>query len=185
VAGYDVPHLLSASWTYDLPFGKGRQFSSGSRFVDTIIGPWSLNGIYSVRSGEPFTVGVAGDIANIGGNNERANIVGPAIPASRTWQTYLNTASFQVPAAYTFGDSGRDAYRLGGAQNWDMSIFRDIPLPLNEVSHLQFRAEFFNTFNQVVLGGCLDTTQQDPTFGTAGCTRNVSREIQFALKLYF
>ena len=185
VAGFDVPHLLSASWTYDLPFGKGRQFRTGNKALDAVVGPWSLNGIYTIRSGSPSPWVSAGDIANIGGNNERANIIGPAIPANRTWQEYLNTSSFQVPAAYTFGDSGRDAYRLGHAGNWDMSIFRDFPLPISEFTRLQFRAEFFNAFNNVVLGGCLDTTVQDPTFGTASCTRNTQREIQFALKFYF
>jgi hypothetical protein len=185
VAGFDVPHVVVASWTYDLPFGKGRQFSSGSKVLNAIVGPWALNGIYSVRSGEPFTVGVSGDIANMGGGSERANIIGPAIPASRTWQEYLNTSSFQVPAAYTFGNSGRNAYRLTYAPNWDISLFRDFPLRISEAARLQFRAEFFNTFNNVVLGGCLDTTVQDPTFGTASCTRNTEREVQFALKLFF
>jgi hypothetical protein len=66
-----------------------------------------------------------------------------------------------------------------------MSLLRNFGLPGREGTHLEFRAEFFNTLNQAVLGGCLDTTVQDPNFGKATCTRNVEREIQFALKLYF
>jgi hypothetical protein len=185
VAGFDVPQNLVASWTYDLPFGSGRHFSTGNKVLNALVGPWALNGIYSVRSGEPFTVSANGDIANVGYAAERANIIGPALPASQTWQEYLNTSSFQVPAAYTFGNSGRNAYRLGHADNWDISLFRDFPLHFSEAARLQFRAEFFNAFNNVVLGGCLDTTVQDTTFGIASCTRNVEREIQFALKFYF
>jgi len=187
VAGFDIPHLLSANWTYDLPFGKGRQFSSGNKFLDAVIGPWALNGIFTVRSGEPFpnNLAVNGDIANIGGNTYRPDIVGPAFPANQTWQNYINTFSFQIPAKYTYGDLGRNALRLGSSSNWDLSIFRDFPLPLSEATRLQFRAEFFNAFNHPVLGGCLDNTVQDKNFGIANCTRNVEREIQFALKFYF
>ena len=185
VAGFDVPHLLSASATYDLPFGAGRQFTSSNKAVNAVIGGWGLTGILTARSGEPFTLGVSGDIANIGGNSERPNIVGSPFPSSRTPAAYINTSSFQVPAEYTFGDVGRNAFRLGSATNLDMSLRRDFGIPGREGTHLEFRAEFFNTLNNAVLGGCLDTTVQDPTFGTATCTRNVEREIQFALKLYF
>ncbi|HEX4168214.1 MAG TPA: carboxypeptidase-like regulatory domain-containing protein, partial [Bryobacteraceae bacterium] len=29
VSGFDLPNIFSGSWTYDVPFGKGRSFSSG------------------------------------------------------------------------------------------------------------------------------------------------------------
>ncbi len=188
MAGFDIPHLLSANWTYDLPFGKGRQFTTGNKLFDAVVGPWSLNGIFTIRSGEPTTLSVNGDIANTGGNTYRPNIVGPAYSGDRTWQNYINTSSFVVPAPYTYGNLGRNALRLTGWSNWDMSVFRDFPLPINETTRLQFRAEFFNAFNHANLGGCLDTTVQDANFGVANCTRpsdHGSREIQFALKLYF
>ncbi len=66
-----------------------------------------------------------------------------------------------------------------------MSLMREFPIPLGEATRLQFRAEAFNAINHAVQGGCLDTTKQDTNFGIASCTRNVEREIQFALKLYF
>lgn len=185
VAGFDIPHLFSANATYDLPFGPGRQFSSDSKALNAIIGHWSLNGILTLRSGEPFSVGASGDIANIGGNSERANIVGSPYPANRTIAQYINTSAFQVPAQYTFGNSGRNAYRLGSFSNIDMSLMREFPIPLGEATRLQFRAEAFNAINHPVQGGCLDTTVQDTNFGIANCTRNTEREVQFALKLFF
>jgi hypothetical protein len=184
VAAFDIPHSLSATATYDLPFGKAK-FTIANKPLNALIGPWALNGILTLRSGEPFTVGVSGDIANIGGDSERPHIVGPAFPSTRTWQSYLNNSSFQVPAAYTFGDLGRNALRLGSTSNFDLSVIRDFPIPLGQATRLQFRAEFFNALNHALLGGCLDTTVQDPNFGEATCTRKTEREIQFALKLYF
>ena len=185
VAGFNIPQLLSASATYDLPFGAGRQFATSNKALDAVIGHWGLNGILTARSGEPFTLGVSGDIANIGGNSERPNIVGPAFPTNQTPAEYINPASFQVPAPYTFGDLGRNALNLGSFSNLDMSLMRIFPLPISESTHLEFRAEFFNILNQAILGGCLDSTVQDPNFGKATCTRNTEREIQFALKFFF
>ncbi len=69
VAGFDIPHLLNANATYDLPFGAGKQFSSDNKALNAIIGHWALNGIFTIRSGEPFSVGVNGDIPNVGGSN--------------------------------------------------------------------------------------------------------------------
>jgi hypothetical protein len=185
VAGFDITHSFSGSATYDLPFGAGRQFASGNKALNAVIGGWGLNGILTLRSGEPFGLGVSGDIAEIGGNTERPNIVGSPFPSTRTPSAYINKTSFVVPNAGTFGDLGRNAYRLGGFSNLDMSLMRNFALPGREGTHLEFRAEFFNTLNQAILGGCLDTTVQDPTFGSASCTRNTERQIQFALKLYF
>ena len=184
VGGYDVPHMLNVSWTYDLPFGKGKKYSTGSSPLDALVGNWAVNGIYSVRSGEPFNLGVNGDIANTGNNTYRPNIVGPAFPGTRTRQDYLNTSSFQIPALYTFGSLGRNALRLTYMPNWDISIFRDFPLHITEASRLQFRAEFFNAFNYSVLGAP-DSTVQDTNFGLVTSQRNAERQIQFALKLYF
>jgi hypothetical protein len=41
----------------------------------------------------------------------------------------------------------RDTLRNGGMQNWDMSLFKNIPLGKNEARYLQLRLEAFNAFN--------------------------------------
>jgi hypothetical protein len=41
----------------------------------------------------------------------------------------------------------RGNIRGGGMQNWDMSIFKNIPLGSSERCSLQLRLESFNTFN--------------------------------------
>jgi hypothetical protein len=185
LAGFDVPHMLNASWIYELPFGKGKKWSSGSKPLDYVIGNWAINGIYMVRSGEPFSAHIYEDIPNTGQTQTRANMVGSPYPATRTREQYINPSSFVVPSIYTYGTLGRNALRYTHAPNWDISLFRDFPLGLSEATRLQFRAEFFNAFNQAVLGGCLNDNVKDANFGKANCTRNTERQIQFALKLYF
>jgi len=185
VAGYDIPQMLVASWTYQLPFGNAKSLASSNKALNAVIGGWSLNGIYTLRSGEPLGLGVSGDIANIGQSGERPDQVGPKYLSARTPSEYFDTSSFVVPAEYTYGTLGRNALRDTWSPNFDMSIFRDFKLPFSEAARLQLRGEFFNTWNNVVLGGCADTTVQDPNFGKASCTRNTEREVQFALKLFF
>lgn len=54
---FDQRHVLNLSSIYELPFGKGKKlFSTDNRPLNTIIGGWSLNGIFTYQSGEPFTV---------------------------------------------------------------------------------------------------------------------------------
>src|SRR6202043_651369 len=63
-AGTDVPQIFSASWVYQLPFGKGQKYSSTYGPLNYVVGGWTLNGILSFTSGTPFFVGASGDIAH-------------------------------------------------------------------------------------------------------------------------
>ena len=54
----DVRHQFKLDATYDLPFGKGRQFGSGANgFMNAIIGGWSLAPTVRWQSGSPILVG--------------------------------------------------------------------------------------------------------------------------------
>ena len=61
----NLNHQFTASVTYELPFGKGKQFGSGwNGPVNTVFGNWEIDGIVRVTSGFPlFTV----DSANASG----------------------------------------------------------------------------------------------------------------------
>jgi hypothetical protein len=54
-SSYDRRHVFNASYIYDLPFGKGRRFSTGN-FTDKIIGGWYTSGIITAWSGVRLTV---------------------------------------------------------------------------------------------------------------------------------
>jgi hypothetical protein len=54
---FDTRHQINANWVYDLPFGKGRQFASGSHGITNgFSGGWSLSGLFRWTSGFPVTV---------------------------------------------------------------------------------------------------------------------------------
>ena len=109
VTSMDLTHILTASWVYELPIGRGKQLTTGSRAADYILGNWQLNGIASLHSGQPYDVGIAGDIANTGNFNccnnyyERLNVVETSV-SNRTPEAWFNTHAFAPPARYTFGN---------------------------------------------------------------------------------
>ncbi len=201
VAGFDLPHVFSASFTAESPFGKGRRFSSNNSVVDYIAGNWQLNGIYTYTSGQPFTVAVSGDPANtLGGvapwgDFQRANLVGnpntgscPNGAAVHTTACWFNTTAFEVPANFTFGNAGRNILRGARFQNVDLSLFRSFPF--GEKRSLQFRAEAFNLLNHPNLGlpdndGRQHAVVGNSNFGRITSLRGIPRELQLALKLMF
>jgi len=194
---FDIRHIFTANWVYDLPAGHGRRFLNNSNpIVNTILGGWEFSGIVHANTGPPLGLGLSVDQANIGQRSleERPNFL-PGQPQRTTPgagvdQTtgYLNpnyaaSAALAVPALYTYGTLGRNTTRNLGMENFDLGLYKNFPIHENKQS-VQFRAEFFNAFNHVNLGG-IDGTIEDTTFGSIGGTQNDSREIQFALKLYF
>jgi len=79
LAGFDLPQIFTAHVVYEHPFGAGKPLSSGSRFIDAIVGGWQVNGIANLNSGTLFNVLANNSIPNVGavnGGSERANLVG-------------------------------------------------------------------------------------------------------------
>lgn len=186
VAGFDLTHVLSVNMLYDLPIGKGKALSTGNGFLDYVLGNWQLNSIFSARSGQVYNVYVGGDVANTGNvgwtQYERANLVGdPKAISNRTWDRYINTAAFQIPAQYTFGNLGRDRFRSDPFWNLDFSIFR--AFPIREALRFEFRAESFNTLNTVIYGIPRNDMADTANFGRMTGTANRPRQLQFGGKI--
>jgi outer membrane receptor protein involved in Fe transport len=182
VAGFDLPNIFSVSSVYELPFGSGKKFRTGNSLADHIIGGWQLNGILTLTSGSPYDVNASGDIPNTGNVTERANLVGNPNLSNPTTAEWFNRSAFAPPPLYTFGNLGRNALRADWFKDIDLSIFRQFVVKENR--RLEFRAEFFNSFNNVVWG-TPDSTLGDPTFGEVTSIANTPRQIQFGLKFYF
>jgi hypothetical protein len=188
VTGFDLTHILSTSWVYQVPFGKGQRWSTGNRGLDYLVGNWQFNGIFFVSSGQPSYANASTDIANTGNSGERAQRVSGVTPfgnkgsPSPYGMNWLNTAAFTNPAPFTFGSEGRNDLRRDWPRNFDLSFFRSFPFAENK--RLEFRGELFNAFNTPLFGGW-DNTVNDQYFGQINSTANSARVIQLALKLYF
>ena len=57
VSDFDTTHQINANWVWELPYGKGRHWGSGSHgFMEALLGGWGFNGLARWTSGFPFTV---------------------------------------------------------------------------------------------------------------------------------
>jgi outer membrane receptor protein involved in Fe transport len=189
VSAFDLTHNFSGSWVYQLPVGAGQPFQTHNKVLDYVIGPWQLNGILTLSSGIPYSVGISGDIANTGESGssngfgyERLNLVGDPNLSNPTTAEWFNTAAFAVPDRFTFGNTGRNILRTDWFKGLDLSIFRQFPI--TESKRLVFRAEFFNSTNTPVWGRPTNN-RADSNFGRIFGTDSTERQIQMALKLYF
>lgn len=187
-SGFDVTQLLSLNMVYDLPFGTGKSLSTGNKLADYIIGNWQVNSIFVARSGQVYNVYVSGDVANTGNvgwtQYERANLVGdPNAISNRTWDHYINTAAFAIPAQYTFGDLGRNRFRTDPFWNLDFSVFR--AFPIKESVRAEIRAEAFNIMNTVIYGTPNNDMADPANFGRMTSTANRPRQLQFGAKIIF
>ena len=189
-SAFNIPHVFTTSWVYELPTGVGGRLRTGSKVLDHILGPWQLNGIVQFASGQNYHVGVSGDLANTGnaGSNNinggylRANLVGDPEPGSRSTAQWLNTNAFEVPAPFTFGNLGRHVFQGDPYANLDLSIFRKFRFLEDKI--LELRVEMFNATNHPTWNR--PTAQIDnPNFGKIFSTRSTERQIQLGLKIHF
>jgi len=81
----------------------------------------------------------------------------------------------------TLGTSGRDIISGPGFWNWDISAFKSFQF--SESVHLQFRAEFFNAFNNVRFNPP-NMDSSSPFFGQIQSAQP-PRIVQFSLRLQF
>jgi hypothetical protein len=181
---------------YQVPLGHGMRYSTKNGVLDYIVGNWQINNIFTARSGVPFNVFYgASDLANTGNVSwaqyDRANLVGdprsgscPNGSSVGSVNCIFNTGAFAVPAQFTFGNSGRDAFRSPSYWNLDTSIFRQFPF-WGEGRRIEFRAEAFNIFNTVIYGTPGNDISNLSSFGKANSTANSSRQLQLGAKIIF
>lgn len=188
VSGFDVPERLLVSYSYDLPFGRGRQFFSGvSGVSNKLISGWGINGISTFQAGFPLTLNTSSNpLSAYGVGTLRPDYVGGCnIGATQqTITSWFNTACFTQPVGASLGDLGRTvtAVRMAGIANYDFSVFKGIPI--TERFTLQFRTEFFNIFNRVQFGPPGETLG-NAQFGVVSSTLGTPRLVQFSLRANF
>ncbi|HEY2114034.1 MAG TPA: carboxypeptidase regulatory-like domain-containing protein, partial [Candidatus Angelobacter sp.] len=137
---FDIPQNLTASYIYDLPFGQGREFMNRKGMMDEAFGGWQLSGVTTLRSGFPNTITYPGDVANVGLGTRPVRTCNGKL-SNHTYKSWYNTACFQAPAQYTFGNSNRGIIQGPGYKDWDLALMKSFPT-YHEQS-LQFRFEFF------------------------------------------
>ena len=186
VSSYDIPHFLSMSGIWELPFGKGKKYFNQHAIASRLLGNWQMNGVVQLRSGQPYNLAVSGDVANIGNsvpwwNYARPNLVGNPQPSHPTAKQWFNPAAFAVPS-FSYGNFGRNVLRTPSVADADFSVFKNFLVTESKV--ISFRAEFFNVFN-IQNYGAPDSLIGDPAAGRITSNVIPPRQIQFGLHLAF
>ena len=151
-----------------------------------ILGDWQLSSLVQLRSGQPYNLEVAGDVANIGNDNSswnyaRPNLIGNPIPARQTSAEWFNPAVFSVPS-FSYGNFGRNVLRSTSVYGADVSLFKDFPI--GEKFLVSLRFDFFNVFN-IQNYGTPDTLIGDPAAGRITSNVLPPRQVQLGLHLSF
>jgi len=195
LAGFDRTHNLQMYTVYSLPFGKGQKLMN-SGIGSHLLGGWQTNGVLSVMSGTPFTVGTAGTSLNAPGNAQTADQVLSNVQILKSvgpGKSWFDPNAFAPVTAIRFGNSGRNSMRGPGVFQLDASVFRNFQV--TEKIRLQFRAESFSITNTPRVGNP-GATASSLTRNADGSIRALNgftevlsatgeREIRFALKLFF
>jgi hypothetical protein len=195
---FDIPRVLIFSHLWEAPFGRGRRWGSGMpRWMDAVLGGYSLAGIVTLRDGEPFTLRSGIDYADIGDQNT----LRPALLSGSAEGLYAKGAEGRtqwlvskaaadrvlgVPANVTdpFAALPRNSHRSPGMAVYDVSVIK--AFRVSERWKLGFEANFFNVFNRAQFGEPVFVLT-DTRFGRTTSTRPGTnpRQIQLGLKLSF
>ncbi len=172
LSAFDTRHAFASTFTYDLPFGKGRPFLKNAPwYVTAPLGGWSLSGVARIVSGNPYQPFLT-DPNLLGGSFNRVvrpDIV-PGVPIKNPLWTptckvgpgvgtnsfavcepYVNPAAFMRPAKGTLGNAPRTLSITEPFRKYfDMSIQKDFPMPWiggEGKRKINFRVDALNLFN--------------------------------------
>jgi hypothetical protein len=209
-------HVFVVSGVYQLPFGRDRMFlSHSSRWMDYLVGGYTVSGVSTYQSGSPFTPTFSGcaqqqDLdTNFNGPGRSSDCrpdkgTGLALnassfdPATHTVRLFTPMASpvgsanssgaFLMPAFGTFGNVGRNSFRGPRQFMADASLMKDVPLTERVKGQFQFQA--FNLFNHPVLDIPNSSGARCVDCSNGGVISNLDsnvpmRQLQFAFRVAF
>ena len=136
-ASWDRTHVFAANYVWQIP-GLTKHFG-GPHWLSYVTDNFELSGVTNIQSGAPVDTGN-------GWNFENGALTGSNMWGAIQYYYALNQQGNPInPSIGLPGRGTRDILREGGLQNWDMSLFKNIPI--REHYSLQLRLEAFNAFN--------------------------------------
>ncbi len=197
VGNIDRTNVISASFTYALPFGKGKWIGGGNPFVSALVSNFEVAGIYTFSTGAPLSIVSSGCNAPYTGGacypNANPSFIGAlkinggpssgkGVPGKTS---YINKNAFLNPAPYTFGTLTRNApFGLREPSVWDQDLTLRRIFSFNEQMKLNVAVDAFNIFNTVNFGG-VSTNISSSNFGTVTNQANSARKLQLEARVTF
>lgn len=202
----NVTHNATLGWVYQLP-----RLQSGWVPVRAVLNGWQYSGIYSIRTGLPFTVVADGDPNLSNEPNQRPSRVpgvDPRLPSNRhradkakQWfngnacATITAGCAWLIPGKGQIGDVTRNSLVGPAFTRIDMTVTRMFSLQdVRKGMHLTFRADALNVFNTpnlytplhaVSATNAINAGQIGSTYGSNTVAGPVGRRLQLSGTLYF
>ncbi len=188
VAAYEMPQTLKLNYSYDLPFGRGREFLNqldgvSGHIVDAVVGGWAVAGISTWNpKGTPVQVPtvdggnqVPGAALRWGFLNKNFKKSGvsyqDALVINGAWANssgagVLNAGSFSRTPDYSLANSPVyfSNLRNPGSFFTDASILKKFYLSDDKTRNFELRLEAENILNHPVYGSII-ADPDSPTFG--------------------
>ena len=156
LSDFNATHTLVGQVVYELPFGRGRQFTMSGP-ADVIAGGWRISSIFQWHSGVPFTPVIQGSVADAidpglapslnAGSQLFPDQVGDPKVSNPTINHWFNPAAFANPAPGTFGNAKRNTLIGPGFADVDLSIAKEFAI--REKVRLEIGANAYNAFNHI------------------------------------
>jgi Carboxypeptidase regulatory-like domain len=203
----DVPHVLSAAFVYELPFGFRKKYLNERGAANALLGGWQVSTIFRYSSGLPFFFRVNGTACNVPGQF-RAGCIPAIISSSAVFAQskgsydpnagpLFNKDAFEPVSAFNFyygrGNRIEEDVRGFAYRNQDLSFIKNTRLPGG--TNVQIRVETFNMWNWHVFGArgttfgattdAFDLDLASPTFGKWKGGVSDPRNIQIAARFEF
>jgi hypothetical protein len=165
VLPFDRTHVFNLSYNYNLPKLARGKFDHA--IMRGVLDGWQMSGITTFQSGIPIRLRFSGDIAStnqalawygsdaFNGTNAGASLgavtpiylSNPQTGGSKIGQKIFDLSALQIPSFPNTGPSQPPFYiRTPNRSNFDVSFFKNFEI--SESQKIQFRAGFFNLFNQ-------------------------------------
>jgi hypothetical protein len=185
---FDIPHVFQLSYSYDLPFGRGRMMLANMpRWAELLIGGWKTNGIWRVSDGRPlaFTVSDGNALPTYG--TQRPNIVGT--PKRNHGSDFVDNYFadnnvFQRPDDFTLGNAPRALGSIRSPWHFTTDLSLGKQFVIREEMSFEVRIEAQNALNHPVFSAP-NTTVDDGEFGMITGTSVGPREVQLGFKFNF
>jgi hypothetical protein len=127
---FDRRHVFQGTYTYDLPFGRGRRFFRNMpSVVNYVFGGWETAGTVLWTSGRPFTVysgintvsNVVQSTADCNGCTRNSGQL--VLESGKNFWFNANTRSqFAAPVPGSIGNTGRNFFLAPNYFQWDSSL---------------------------------------------------------------
>lgn len=198
---FDIPSVLKFSYSYDLPFGRGRALLGNMpRVLNAIIGGWKTNGIWQIADGRPLPITVSnGGTPLPTYGSQRPNLVGiPRRNYGHDWvdNFFSNPQVFQMPLPFTLGNMPRTIASVRSPLTFttDLSVAKQFLLSsMHEGINMELRLEAQNAFNHPLFSmgapgpyGSSTLNVGDPSFGVLSSMAPIGpRQVQLAVKINF